>query len=301
MGAARLRALDRVVLMLACYDLARNPPTYDAVAFLANLEVERLRRGAVNIERLFIAPGPAGGFRRDNLWPHSLDERRALLEQVLLPLCRMLPSSAAATCGRAPEGAWAAGEYGVGLPAILRALRAGSRPLRFPGPSSARARRLVTFTLREAAHHPLRNSRVIEWLAAAGELERLGYNVVFIRDARCADERVEHFTCATQAAADLYRRAELYSQAALNVGISNGPMWMSIFMDAPTLMLRPTTNAAGGCYDDSFFRRHGLAPGSQLPTSPAYQRLVWEDDLRDNIVRAVREMIGDSLSSVVGQ
>jgi len=63
-------------------------------------------------------------------------------------------------------------------------------------------------------------------------------------------------------------------------------MWMSIFMDAPTLMLRPTTNKAGGCYDDRFYTRCGIPPGSQLPTSPRYQELVWMDDLYENIVTA---------------
>lgn len=277
--------------MIACYDLARNPPTYDVVAFLANLEAERLRLAAPLIDNLVVAPGPVDGFRRDDLWPHGSEARRVLLQQVLIPLCKLLPSVAQVTTGAAPLGAWGRGAYAVGLPAMMTALRAGSRPLRAPSSSTPRSSKLVTFTLREAEHHPLRNSRVVEWLAAANELERRGYSVIFVRDSARADSAIEHFTCAVQAAGDLHRRAELYAQAALNVGISNGPMWMSIFMDAPTLMLRPTTNAAGGCYDDAFFRRCGLPRGSQLPTSPAHQRLVWEDDLRDNITRGVEEML----------
>lgn len=93
------------------------------------------------------------------------------------------------------------------------------------------------------------------------------------------------------AAAWLSMRAQYYACSALNVGISNGPMWMSIFMDAPTLMLRPTTNAAGGCYDDAFYARWGVPRGSQLPGSPPHQRLAWCEDTAENIVREVEEML----------
>jgi hypothetical protein len=95
----------------------------------------------------------------------------------------------------------------------------------------------------------------------------------------------------TRPSVDLALRASLYAEAKLNVGISNGPMWMAIFMDAPTLMLRPTTNEAGGCYDDRFFAEHGIKRGEQLPNSPPHQRLVWEEDTCDMIVRSVEEML----------
>ena len=79
----------------------------------------------------------------------------------------------------------------------------------------------------------------------------------------------------------------MYASAALNLGINNGPMWMAISMDVPVIMFRPTTNKAGMCFDDKFFRTNGLPPGSQLPTSPDYQKLVWEDDKADLIVKEV--------------
>lgn len=276
--------------MIACYDLARNPPTYDVVAFLAHAELERQRVGAREIE-LYILPGPAGGFRQDGLWPRTIAEREMLRSRVLEPLCWLLPSVGRITVARARgvEGFGAGGRL-IGLLEIMRVLRAGCRPLR-PRVLEPPAHGLITFTLREAEHHPLRNSRTQEWVAAARELGRLGHRVVIVRDAFHAHEEIPDVTTVPEASLNVYTRAALYARADLNVGICNGPMWMAIFMDAPVAMLRPTTNAAGGCYDDRFYTQFGLPTGSQLPTSPPYQRLVWEEDYCPNIVRAVEEML----------
>lgn len=278
--------------MEACYDLSRCPPTYDVVAFLALLDLERQARGEDDVS-LHVLPGPDGGFRRDGLWPHTLEERRQVRDKVLVPLCRMLPCVRYVDVrDRRDCGGWGTGEYNIGLSNILRALRAGSRPLGVTWDYRRPDSEYITFTLREAEHHPLRNSRTDDWEEAAKILrERCGWRVIMIRDATVALGDVPGIEVDNRAAHDLTRRAELYASAALNVGISNGPMWMSIFMDAPTLMLRPTTNEAGGCYDDVFYARCGLHRGEQLPTSPSHQRLVWEEDYQDNIVRAVEEMM----------
>lgn len=284
--------------MIACYDLARCPPTYDAVAFLALAELERLRRQEPRLD-IFILPGPADGFRRDSLWPYTVEERIHLRDNVLIPLCRLLPSASSVGTGdtrwltQMGKEHWGYNEYHIGLPVIVSALKQGSRPLRaqfpspvFPGP------KLVTFTLREAEHYPLRNSHTPEWVAAADILVRKGLDVCFVRDTAWASKHITGHNNAQYAPHRIDDRARLYSRAALNVGISNGPMWMSIFMDAPTLMLRPTTNEAGGCYDDTFYSRYGIRRGDQLPTSPPHQRLVWEEDTCENIVRAVEDMLG---------
>lgn len=278
--------------MIACYDLSRCPPTYDVVAFLALLELERKRIDADDIE-LHILPGPAGGFRQDLLWPHSIEERVALREKVLHPICTMLPSvrSVEVRSNRSVDG-WGKDARFISLPAIVDALRRGSRPLRAPSVVSMHAGPYVTFTLREASHHPKRNSRTADWVRAALEIEdRTGTRVVVIRDTLCAREPLEQVTTYPEASLDVMRRAALYAGAKLNVGISNGPMWLAVFLDAPVLMLRPTTNAAHGCYDDAFYARCGLPHGSSFPQNPPHQTLAWYDDTYDHIVRTVDEKL----------
>lgn len=292
--------------MIACYDLARCPPTYDAVAFLVLAEVERLRRGDAHMD-IRILPGPAGGFRADSLWPRSVEERVKIRDRVLVPLCGLLPSARTvevAADRREYMGEWGVGEYYVGLPRIVGVLRGGGawcRPLRASGrPNALTGRRVVTLTLREASHWPVRNSRVDEWMLAASEIVEMGFAVAIIRDSRLADTPLvgdgsPWLVQLADAATNVSLRAAWYGTAILNVGVSNGPMWMSIFMDAPTLMLRPTTNAAGGCYDDAFYARFGLPRGSQLPNSPPHQRLCWQEDTCANIVHAVEEMLMGSV------
>ena len=283
--------------MIACYDLARNPPTYDVVAFLALLEIERLRRGEEHID-LHILPGDVGGFRRDSLWPRSIEERVALRENVLVPLCQLLPSVRTVTVQETRpaelRGAFGYGTHDISLPAIVKALKQGSRPLRPYEPCSTNLKD-ITFTLREAEHHPFRNSKVDEWKKAYEVLEGRGWNVSFIRDTcKWQDGKwKDEWGCYKTnpfAAVGLYERSMAYDAAVLNVGVSNGPMWMAIFMDVPTLMLRPTTEAGTGCFNNAFFRRWGVEPGTQLPTSPPYQRLAWVDDTCENIVNEVEGM-----------
>ncbi len=278
--------------MIACYDLSCNPPTYDVVAFLALLELERLRRGAELID-LHITPGPIGGFRQDGLWPRSIEERVALREKVLEPICWMLPRVNTVTVhrDRTPgfSGEFGAGDRKISLPAMIEAMEGHCRPLRPPGPVVNKIDGLITFTLREADHHPSRNSVVKEWVAAARSLEVRGYIVNIVRDTIKADELLHGWPTDFLAAKDMVWRANLYASATLNVGISNGPMWMALFMDVPTLMLRPCEAGPSG-YTRNFFKRCGIA--DQLPNSPAHQRLVWKDDTCENIVQAVEEMVG---------
>jgi hypothetical protein len=74
-------------MLTGYYDLAKL--TYDRLISLA-LEQEGLRRGEQDTE-VEILPGPIGGFRDDN-WPRSVDVRRHLRNNIMVPMCAMPPS-----------------------------------------------------------------------------------------------------------------------------------------------------------------------------------------------------------------
>lgn len=275
--------------MIACYDLARCPPTYDVVSFLMLAELERIRRNEPNLQ-IHIAPGPKGGFRNDLLWPQSIAERQSLLENIVLPMCWMLPSVSAVVLNAArsevPPNAFGLNQYLISLPNILMALKGGCRPLRESSVDVADPQSmLVTITLREAVHHPQRNSNVGEWVKAARYIRSKGFHVIFIRDTAEYKKSIPGFSTAPLASYDLRERARLYSMAVLNMGVNNGPMWMAIAMGVPVLMMKPTTEM-GGCYDRAYYAGLGLPEGTQLPTSPPDQQLVWQEDTADEIVKA---------------
>jgi hypothetical protein len=293
---------DTEEIFHAAYDLERNPPSYDVVAFLSLLDLKRSQRGSDRVH-LHIIPGTGpGGFRNDglSLWPHSLEGREALLRNVCIPLCHLLPSISSiqryVSRNRLPRIHWGLGERLVSLAEHLKALRAGSRPLRANSTATtdqtiAKNQNLITITLRESEHHPLRNSRVEEWVKAAYKMQELGMRVVVVRDTLKASEPLYSLATDPWPARNIRSRAWLYASARLNMGVSNGPMWMALAMNAPLAMLRPVTEEAGGCYDSEFFRIAGLPKGEQPPGSPAHQRFFWEDDTYDNIMAAFDYMV----------
>lgn len=278
--------------MIACYDLNICPASYDVVAFLTLAEVERAKMKDHSID-IHILPGPVDGFRRDGLWPFSTAERLQMLREVVIPMCEMLPSMSSLTVhdDRPPEllGMFGAGQYLISLDNILRGLRNGCRPLRVPSPLPPYP--MVTITLREADHYPLRNSRVEQWMEAGNRIQARGFEVVFIRDTLRADDKLGPYLTSPGASRNLKERAGLYRRAYLNLGVSNGPMWFAVALDARLLMMRPSTEGAGGPFDIQFMTEYGLPPGEQLPTSPPYQRLVWQDDTAENIINAFDSMV----------
>jgi hypothetical protein len=284
--------------MIACYDLAQCPPTYDVVAFLARAEIERLSRGEEGLD-LRILPGPKNGFRDDLLWPQDIGVRESMLKQIVWPMMEMLPSMKSIRREITPNdatpyhGAFGAHQYMISLPSIMDGLRHGCRPLRPVSPME-KDPKLITITLRESDHHPRRNSNLGVWLKVAWELTKVGYSVTIIRDTARVDTPISFEGVNRNrpvvdklASTDLHRRSQLYDAAILNLGVNNGPMWLAIFMNAPVMMFKVTTDI-GGCYNDEFYRSYGLNRGGQLPTSPVYQSLVWEDDIHaESMVRTI--------------
>jgi len=267
----------------ACYDLARNPPTFDAVAFIVQV-AERFGAEPVLIG---IASGPAGGFRADQLWPHTIDEREGLLSRIVLPLFRMLPG---AVVERGAAHGFGAGDYTINWSHFVRCMGKGIRPLR-PNRQIKHGGKLVTITLREADHWPERNSNVAEWLAAAEAIEKLGFDVVVIRDSLRAHEPIAWHATFPGASLDLDWRGALYRAAVCNLFVSNGPAWFAMACDAPALVLKPTCEQLGGCYDSAWFASCGITPGGQFPNAPDHHRIAWAPDTSVNIVAAFREFM----------
>jgi len=279
-------------MLAACYDLARNPPTYDFVTFLMVAERERLLRGDDSIA-IEILPGPAGGFRRDDLWPHSVDDRRALLARIVVPMARMLPSCTSVTDYKMrPESArgFGVGRHMISSKHFIEAMSRGIRPLRAPG-EVEKDDTLITLTLREADHWPERNSKLEEWLTAARHFKACGFRVVIVRDTLRAFDAIDGLEISTDASVDLRARARLYRSAACNVFVNNGPAWLAMALDAPMLMMRPGTEGSHKFATAEAWAAKGVEIGGQIPGAPPYQRLIWRDDYYQSIIGAVRDFL----------
>lgn len=279
--------------MIAYYDLAASPPTYDIVAFLCAVEQERIARGETSIE-IRVIPGPVGGFRSDKYWPFTIAGRELMLDHVALPMARMLPSATVMPLMRRPDKpemgsvGWGGGWYG--LTRHVKAHAKGIRPLRL-AEEVKKSDRLVTITLREAEHWPERNSNVSEWLDAAEDIDRAGYDVRIIRDTCQAGKPLSDYDMGVRASRDFNERARLYTSAVCNLFVNNGPAWFAMALDAPVLMLKPVVENLMSTSSSGYFARCGIPSKGQMPGSPSYQRIVWQEDTRDNIVAAFKNFM----------
>jgi len=280
-------------MLTVCYDLAKCPPTYDFVGFLLWAEHERRVRGDEDLA-IHVLPGPAFGFRDDKL-PPSLEERRRMLSEIVLPMTWLLPSCRSVTNHpeRPPAREVELGrdrrQYGTRL--MLSMLAKGIAPLVAPEPKRRAEpyRRYVTITLREAPYWPTRNANLAEWLAVAAWLAGNGVTPVFVRDTAKAGEAMP-YEQSEAAARFLVERANLYAGAALNLFVNNGPAWMCMAMGLPLLMTKMIAPDAP-CANAEFFAACGLKPGSQIPGARSSQRILWEDDSADAIIPALEAML----------
>lgn len=85
-------------------------------------------------------------------------------------------------------------------------------------------------------------------------------------------------------------RMALYENAALNLGVNNGPMALCWYGTSPYLTLKildETCPAASAEY----LAKQGLPEGSQLPWANPRQKLVWKPDTYENITEAFEEIM----------
>lgn len=283
--------------MLAIYDLAVSPPTYDFVGFLVSAERARLEKKEKDI-KVLIVWGSDNGFRKDDLPPRNPEDRRKMLENIVLPMCQLLPSVISVqTVERENvilEGVVFPETYTIfnpvshyGLQFIAQNGLDGLYPLRVDEP--AKDHNLVTITLREADYWPSRNSSLGDWVEVARALKAQGKRVVFVRDTSKADEIIEGFESSSKASSDLIARIKLYASASLNLMTNNGPAWVAAFCPQVNLMMFKIFAENAPCVDEGFYARCGFPKGSQFKR--AGMRIVYADDKSETILKEIESGI----------
>lgn len=274
-------------VLTAVYDLAVSPPTYDFLSFLGEAEKARIAAGAAHLDVVF-QPGPAGGFRDDNLPPDDIATREGMLWRVCVGACRLLPSVRNVTVlqeRRPVEGAvfpdrpvaWYGTKY---LRTALQCLTASDSAKavvgrEFPDP-------YVTITLRQSRYWTDRNSKLDQWTIVADRLARAGWRVIFVPDSDG-----DHYGSWTPAAYDIDLRLALYEGAAMNLGVVNGPMALCYMSHAPYRVFKPVVES---CTSTTlkFLAANGLNHGDQMSGNGL---LIWADDDADVILRSIPHLL----------
>lgn len=260
-------------VLTAVYDLAVSPPTWDSAIFLSEVVKASAKYDAVDI---VIQPGPKGGFRDDNL-PPDIPERERMLQNIVLPLCRMVPKVRNVKVLKErepisgpvfPEG-WTVTEpvshYGLMYARHAEpALKAPEWAVRwvkknYPG-------KIVTITIRNCDYWPERNSNIDDWGLIRDDLQDAGYKVVWVHDTNSPG--------ATAVSHDQAIRFALYESAILNLGIPNGPFCAAAVFDATCVMFRPITESCKST-SKAFLEAHGIKEGHSLSNRFIY---VWAPD-----------------------
>ena len=273
----------------ATYDLGTCPASWDFLQWLINVEIERRKSGSGSLQVDF-EPGPKDGFRDDNL-PRPLDQRKAILENVMRPALDLIGATEC-TSGHPfksylPRYAVDAAKEGIEIPKWHIPHYATIDALAY-----LNGRKPITITLREASYFPDRNSNVEAWTKFA---KTCGEDVIFIRDTAKADQPLDGFETCPRASKDLHFRIALMSLAKCNLMVASGPAMMSYYSDYPWLMFGPLTPQLPSYTPGSvpgWGIMVGLLPGQQFPWSRPDQRIIWERDSLVEINRAWAEFNG---------
>lgn len=272
------------------YNIANGPLGFDFFCWLIEAEMIRVRNGAP-------APLKVGFWLGKDPERTMRDpRRRQFLEHVFRPGLALI---GAVEDHRAI--------YGHHKPLfvprdIIAAAKLGERVPRLRAPEVIRTG-AVTITLREAEHHPHRNSNTLAWMQFADYLRSKNPNdrVIFVRDTAYANMGMAYLSEPLEtypaASTDIRTRMALYEGAKANLVVANGPSILCVHSDVPWLEFCSLDHKDDGVNTPEFWERNmGLKPGTdQYPWSAPNQRIIWKADTFENIVEAWEEHIAPTI------
>lgn len=309
---------DNSTQLLAVYDFAVAPTSFDFVNFMARAEQFRRDSGTSKMTVLFVLD-KAGGFW--NMEDRSTSRHRARAENLLIPLCALwhadvleggpVTRSAATEFILNWKGPTFPQNYDPDLPEtdsfqwshIVASHYTGKKiPLWQAGQNnSARFRPaglqsphpFALVTLRQGADG--RRSNVESWAALAERLSSEGLRVGFVRDTDFLDapapESIQRFEVFDDASRNPQLRAALYQEADLNLMHANGPMQLCWLGAKTRSMVFGIANDAYAHGRAMPIRSMGLNIGKPLPNHDGRHRLVWQPDDADTLLGMTGEII----------
>lgn len=248
---------------LAVYDLTKRPTTFDFAVwacFAKTCGMEKVH---------FIIDGPIATKK------YSADVAWRRFANILIPLCKLAGleySVGARIDGR--EFTYLAGHLNKLY--IQTGKIEKLKPTQMPESSG-----YVTITLRASFRNRYRNSNTDAWERFRKWLEAKNVDVEVLPECENAPINLEY-------------RMGVYANAAMNMGVANGPMSLCLFSEAPYLSLNQCPDNPGEKvqYDQKrLMEKQGFPLGSQFAFRNAKQLLVYEPDTFENIVKSYVAMM----------
>jgi len=309
--------------LYAFYDLQVSPVSYDICSFLILAELCKQERNLDNLT-IVIVPGPLEGFRDDDA-PYPTNNKSWRLQNILIPVCAVLPSPITLIICRSreeavaiedklassvfPEGyttsepmaefLWsgitAAAARGIDVPKFKASKEAVANMSQWLD-AHTEGRRPIVITLRETSYAEVRNSNKDAWISFAKTLDADKYFPIFVRDTERLFQREDaafsEFLTCPMASTNIDLRLALYELAWLNLMIPNGPnslCWHSHRVRSITFKMK---NEGWDNTTSVMQASLGIELGGQSDHLGPYQWLVWELDDADVIEREFTAVAG---------
>lgn len=156
-------------------------------------------------------------------------------------------------------------------------------------------RKLLTLNLRENPDIPTRNSSIPEWRKFWRSIDKSKYIPVVIRETCRIYEPLgwPGVIELPEASINLGLRAAFYNRAFMNLFVANGPMLLSQFSPAKTLMIKMQDENNKSTSKNWFEHIQGFSVGGQLACVSQQHKYYWLDDTVDNIKKAFIDLHGE--------
>jgi hypothetical protein len=314
--------------LLAFYDLAHYPVSFDFVAFLMAAELARLSLNRQSLHVVIIPGEKADGLSKTiaeaPYWEACIDWRKRAILEGCLPLFPAVTgwtvltsreeglawqAAAALSFPRrlGPKSRWVSlvdiynqllknlpdGMSGDSLRAPEDALACIDQWM----DAKAQGRRLVTITLRDRPFAPGRNSAVEEWANFARRLDPKTYLPVFVPDTDMAASPpapLKEWVHMPEASFNVSLRLALYERSWLNLWVLHGPAilcWLS--RRCRYLGFRIVPSGLQGAELERHLGAldaYGFASGGTPRFAAPGQRWIWADDEEETIWREFERM-----------
>lgn len=269
-----------------CYNLSTSPTSFDFVVWLAEKEMIRVKEGAPGPLRVIFSAGEDMNFAKALTSDQRLQKFNGIVRQAI-PLFgavedKMIFNNARIRDVFVMRPIVDMYKEGCAIPKVRASDIARAKVRKIIG-----ERRPIVITLRESEYWPQRNSNFSEWMKFATNIRARGYDLVIVRDTEKAALPLEGFQTIPEASVDLDVRLALYEASRACLFCSNGPVSLGFFADYPWMMFAPIDPS--GAYDPGkaewWIKNYGIEAGGQFPWCTQNQRIVWEMDTYDVLVR----------------
>ena len=315
------------LVLYAFYDLQICTVTFDFLSFLLRAEMRRIQVGCKSLHIVFV-PGADDGFRMMHLsgdisrWRLQNMHIAACSFLSSIKGITVCPTRAQAT---SIEDNLASNIFPVGYTThifdsqkaihssidafmfagvVIRHLKGDKIPNLTPTLRAqqyvrewykmhAKGRKVIAITLRESPNDPARNSNLDAWARFAATIDKNEFIPVIIRDTDAVfspiPEEIKRLCHFNEAAIDLDLRLAFYESAFLNMLVNNGPLQICYLNPKIRYLAYKMFNVTNEADERATCGVYGIPIGGQIPMATPFQRVIWDDDNYEVLLKTFQE------------